>query len=157
MGSHIWLEHVANGEAFGAENFMLPVGGMHNQMQLFNPAGSNTRVRLRSAHMTGVLASNATVRRHDVPLVTGTLPVPFIIENLLAGGPAGVGEMRSDVVVAPSGAQFWAVNAGANSPATYPPQAREWGFDLRPGQGILFAGPIGGLLIVNWHWAEVPE
>ena len=157
MGSHIWLDHVANGEAFGAENFMLPVGGMFNQMQLFNPVGSGRRVRLRSAHMTGVPANSATVRRHDTPLVIAVPPAPFIIENLLAGGPAGVGEMRSDTVVAAAGALFWAVNSPGSTPAPYPPQGREWGFDLLPGQGFMFAGPVGGTLIVNWHWVEVPQ
>lgn len=156
MPSSRWLDHVANGEAFAAENFMLPVGGMVNQMQLFNPVGSGIRVRLRSVHMTGVPVNSATVRRHDTPLATATLPAPFIVENLLGGGPAAVGEMRSDTVVAASGTLFWSVNSIGSSPAPYPPQGREWGFDLLPGQGFLFAGPIGGTLIVNWHWAEVP-
>ncbi len=157
MGSHVWLDYVAAGEGYAAENFMLAAAGMINQMQLFNPAGSGRRVRMRSGHMIGGAASSATIRRHDTPLATATLPVPFIIENLLGGGLPGLAEMRSDVVVAASGALFWSVNAAGSSPAPYPPQGREWGFDLLPGQGMLFAGPIGGTLIVNWHWAEVRE
>lgn len=156
MGSHVWLEYVAAGQAYGAENFMVPVGGMVNQMQLFNPGGSLRRVRLRSAHMIGAGVNSATVRRHDTPLSVAVPPAPFIIENLLGGGPAGVGEMRSDTVVAAAGALFWSVNSPGSTPAPYPPQGREWGMDLLPGQGILFAGPIGGLLIMNFHWAEVP-
>ncbi len=75
---------------------------------------------------------------------------------MLGGGPAEVAEMRSDSNVAILGSVFWQINAPANSPASYPPEGREWGFDLLEGQGILVQGALGATLIINMQWVEVP-
>ena len=88
--SDIWLEHVANGEAYASENFLIGVAGQFPHLQLFNPIGSGKRVRLRSVHATGLPAQFGGVSRHDTPLATLGLPATFVIENLLAGGPVGV-------------------------------------------------------------------
>ena len=156
MASEIWLKHIEAGEAYAAENFVIPGGGLIGHLQLFNPVGSGKRIRLRSLNMTAAAAHNGNVYRHDVPLATLGLPAPFIVENMLAGGPAEVAEHRSVVLAAAVGSIFWAMSAIANAPATYPPEGREWGFDLLEGQGIHATGALGAANIVMWHWVEVP-
>ena len=153
--SNTWLEYIANGEAYAAENFLIGVAGQFAHLQLFNPVGSGKRVRLRSVHATGVPAQFGGVSRHDTPLITLGLPATFVIENLLAGGPVGFAQMRSVSSVATIGSLFWQLNAPGSSPAIYPPGGREWGFDLLEGQGILVQGALGGTSIVNWMWVEV--
>ncbi len=150
-----WAEHVAAGEAFAAENFLIGLGGTVAQMQLFNPVGSGKRVRIRSLHDILPAAVSATIYRHDTPLSTLGLPAPFIVENLGPGGVAEVAEMRGDQPVAPAGSSFWSLNAPANMPAIYPPKGMEWGHDLLPGQGIHVTGAAGITIIINWHWVEV--
>lgn len=154
--AHTWLEHVANGEAFAAENFLIGVAGTFAEIQLFNPVASGVRVRLRSAHATAGLAVAANLRRHDVALGTLGLPSGFIVENLLGGGPAEVAEMRSAAPVAEDGTIMWQLSSDANQPAIYPGEGREWGMDLLPGQGILMQAAVAITLIVMWHWVEVP-
>lgn len=154
--SVLWNQHVRAGQAFSAENFVIPGGGLLGHIQLFNPAGSGIRVRLRSAHQIATSVSNSNVRRHDVALAVLGPPAGFISENLLGGQPAPAAEMRSAALAAAVGTTFWTVNAPANVPAPYPPGEREWGHDLLPGQGILFQAAAGVVLIVNWQWVEVP-
>ena len=154
--SHLWNEYVENGQAFASENFMLAAPGLLNQMQLFNPVASSIRVRLRTVHAILSVAINVNVFRHDTPLATAG-PFPgFSIENLLGGGVVNVGEMRSDTPVAASGSLFWQINAAANTPGMYPPEGREWGHDLLPGQGIHLTGIANTTLIANWMWVELP-
>lgn len=155
-GDPTWNNHVAAGEAYSAENFLIGVGGTFAHLQLFNPVGSGIRVRLRSVH--GILTALFTgfVRRHDVALATLGLPAGFVVENLLGGGAAAVAEMRSSQPAALVGAEMWRLNAPANVPAIYPPAGREWGQDLLEGQGILVAGAAAQTTIVNWQWAEIP-
>ena len=156
MPAHTWDHHMQQGEAFSSENFLIAAVGLLNHVQLFNPAGSGVRVRLRSAHAIATTPPFANVRRHDVALAIVGPPAPFIIENLLGGGAAAVAEMRGAQLAAAVGSIFWQVNALTLSPATYPPEGREWGFDLLPGQGILFQAGANITLIINWMWVEVP-
>lgn len=152
-----WLQHVANGEAYAIEDFIIGVGGMFNHVQLFNPAGSGVRLRLRSANHLNPIVIGAHVRRYDVPLTILGPPVPFAMENLLGGGPPPLGEVRSDRLAAPTGSAFWLIRSAANDTGVYPPDGMEWGHDLLPGQGILMNSVVvGGVFIINWQWAEVP-
>jgi len=153
--SQKWLNNVAAGEAYSAENFLVGLGGTVVQIQLFNPVASGKRIRLRTVHgiLAAVLAVN--IRRFDTALATLGLPAGFVVENLLGGGPAEVAEMRSDQPVLATGTVFWQLNAPANIPAIYPPKGREWGHDLLEGQGIHMQFAAGVTGIVNWMWAEV--
>lgn len=154
--SNAWTESVRNGEAFAAEDFLIGVGGMVAQLQLFNPVGSGIRVRLRSVHTIGAGVQNANIRRFDTALATLGPPAGFIVENLLGSGAPNVAEIRSDQPAVATGTIFWLVNAPANTPAIYPPEGRQWGHDLLPGQGIHVQGAAGATLIANWQWIEVP-
>lgn len=151
-----WSKHVRAGEAFSAEDFLVGVGGTVALLQLFNPVASGIRVRLRSVHAIGNAAQAVNVRRHDVALATLGPPAGFVVENLLGGAAANVGEIRSAQPAAAVGTIFWQLNAPANTPAIYPPEGREWGHDLLEGQGVLLQAAAGVTLIVNWQWVEVP-
>ncbi len=155
--SHLtWNDHVMEGEAFSAENFLIGAGGLVPHIQLFNPVGSGIRIRLRTVHTILSVLTSSQVARHDVALPTLGLPVGFIVENLLGGGAAEVAEMRSDQVTPAVGLPFWLVSSPANVPAIYPPQGREWGIDLLEGHGVLVQGASGATMIVNWQWVELP-
>ncbi len=156
-GNTTWQEHVRNGEAFAIEDFIIGAGGLFNHLQLFNPVGSGVRIRVRKAIHTMTVVIGANIRRHDVPLTIVGPPAPFIMENLLGGGPAPVAEVRSDRLAAPTGGNFWLIRSNPNDFAIYPPKGLEWGHDLLPGQGILMNSVvIGGVLIANWQWVELP-
>lgn len=154
--SNVWSEYVANGEAFGAENFVIGAGGLLAHIQLFNPLASGKRIRLRSLNATLGTAIGINFRRHDVALATLGVPAGFIIENLLSsGGNPLLAEMRSESPVAALGTVGWQLSANANTPAIFPPEGREWGFDLLEGQGVLLQAAAGVTEIINWQWAEV--
>jgi len=156
MAGRIWLDHVANGEAFSAENFILAAGGLTPHIQLFNPASSGVRVRIRSVHSIGGLGQTVNVGRHDTALTTLGLPAGFITENLLGGGAGEAIEHRSQNNAGALGNLFWITSSPANTAAIYPPEGREWGYDLLEEQGILIQGAIATTLIVNWQWVEIP-
>ncbi len=151
-----WSDYVMNGEAFSAENFVVPGVGVIAHVQLFNPVASGVRVRLRSLSCTSGVATALNIVRHDVALATLGLPAGFIVENLLGGGPAAVVEHRSLAQVAAVGSIFWQIGSPANDVALFPPGGREWGFELLEGQGILIRGAATAAVIVNWQWVEVP-
>ncbi len=156
--SEAWSRHVANGEAFSAENFVIGVGGVLAHVQLLNPAGSGKRVRLRSLHATLGIATGVNIRRHDTPLTTLGLPAGFIVENLLSSVAPGseVAEMRSESPVGALGTVIWQIGGPANRPAMYPGGGREWGYDLLEGQGILCQAAAGVTMIIMLQWVEVP-
>lgn len=152
-----WNEHVKNGEAYSAEDFILAAVGLFPHLQLFNPVGSGIRVRLRSATLAAVGAlQQANVRRYDPPGTILGPPAGFVIENMLGGGPAAVAELRHDNIVVASGSAFWLIQTTSGLPGVYPPAGQEWGHDLLEGQGVLLQSSINITLIVNWQWVEVP-
>ena len=156
-GNTSWLQHVANGEAYSIEDFIIGVGGMFNHVQLFNPVGSGRRLRLRSANHLNLVVIGAHIRRHDVPLTILGPPAPFAMENLLGGGPLPVAEVRSDRLAVVTGSAFWLIRSAAFDTGVYPPKGMEWGHDLLPGQGILMNSVVvGGIFIINWQWVELP-
>ena len=151
-----WLEHVANGEAYSAEDFILASPGLYPHVQLFNPVASGIRVRLRSAHMIFTGAQQANLRRYDPPGAILGPPAPFVIENLLGSGPPAIAEVRHGNIIVPSGTPFWLVQTLGAIPGAYPPEGQEWGHDLLEDDGVLFQGTAGTTLIVNWQWVELP-
>ncbi len=151
-----WLDHVAAGEAFAAEDFILAAPATFPHVQLFNPVGSGKRIRLRSVHAISGGIIQANIRRYDPPGAILGPPAPFVIENLLGGGPAAVAELRHDNIVVLSGSPFWLLRSSANIPCIYPARGLEWGHDLLEGQGILLSGTLFMTMIVNWQWVELP-
>ncbi len=153
----VWSSHVANGEAFSAENFVIGAGGLFAHVQLFNPAGSGKRIRLRGLHSISVVASTINVRRHDTPLTTLGLQPTFIVENLLSSVSPGseVAEMRSESPVVALGAVLWQAGAPGNKPALYPGGGREWGYDLLEDQGLVCQAAAGATMIILMQWVEV--
>ena len=120
-----WSEHVANGEAYSAEDFILASPGLYPHLQLFNPIGSGKRIRVRKVHETMTVLRSVNVRRYDPPGTILGPPATFIIENLLSGGPPAVAELRHDNIIIPSGGAFWLVRSNANEAGTYPPKGQE--------------------------------
>lgn len=152
----LWSDHVKNGEAFSAEDFIIGAGGLYPHTQLFNPVGSGKRVRVRKVHQTNTPAVQSNVRRYDPPGAILGPPAPFVIENMLGGGPAAVAEVRHANIVVPSGSPFWLLQGPGSTPARYPVGGQEWGHDLLEGHGILLQGSAGTTLIALWQWVELP-
>ena len=122
-----WNDHAANGEAFSAEDFIIGAPGLFAHVQLFNPVDSGKRIRLRSVHAVNVSIINMNVRRYDPPGAILGPPAPFIIENLLGGGPAPVAELRHVNALVQAGSPFWVIQAPASTIAVYPAKGLEWG------------------------------
>ena len=150
-----WRQHVENGEAYSAEDFILGAPGTFPHLQLFNPIGSGKRVRIRSVHETMTAARTVNVRRYDPPGAILGPPAGFVVENLLGGGPAAVAELRRGNIVVQSGAPFWLLQSNANEAGIYPARGQEWGMDLLEGHGILLSGTLNTTLIAMWQWVEL--
>lgn len=152
-----WSDHVANGEAFAAEIAVVAIAGLNPLSQLFNPAASNRRIRLRCVESFAFVALpiNMNIRRHDIALPSG--PSVFAgPQNLLGGGPAPRAEFRFDNVVALVGSPFWLILASGNTRRGYPVDHLDWGHDLEETEGLMHSGIVGGFLILGYQWAEVP-
>ncbi len=151
-----WSDHVMAGEAYSAEIAVIAVAGMIPLSQLFNPASSDRRIRIRCVESMAFLASaiNMNVRRDDVALPSG----PAVFggpENLLGGGPPPVAEFRFDNALVASGLPFWLILALGNTRRGYPVETLDWGHDLLESQGMSHNGTTGGFLILGYQWAEV--
>lgn len=152
-----WFTSMREGRCFAAENFILPAVGLFGLIQIFNPAGSATRVVVRSIASTLPAAIAPRVRRHDIALPTLGLPAPFIVENLLGGGPAEVAEMRSQAVTPVPSGPFWIMFAAVNDVTTYPTDGREDAHILLPGQGLLTNTLfVNSTNITMFLWSEEP-
>lgn len=152
-----WSDHVENGEAFAAEIAVIAIGGMSPLSQLFNPAASGVRIRLRCVESFAFLAGsiNQNIRRHDVALPSG----PSVFggpQNLLGGGALPVAEFRFDNVVALVGSPFHLILAAGSNRRGYPVDHLDWGHDLEESEGLMHNGTVGGFLILGYQWAEVP-
>ena len=151
-----WSEYVANAEAFSGEGFQAAVAGQVGKVQLFNPAASGIRIRLRALEPMALLgiSINTNIRRHDVALTTFA---PFAgPENLLGGGAAAVGEIRNETAAGQVGSPFWLILSAGSTRKDYPALQLPWGHDLLPGQGILANSSPGGFILLGFQWAEVP-
>ncbi len=152
-----WLEHLENGECYTAEVFIAGMVGLFSAIQIFNPVASGVRVRIRCVEAFTIfgIPVNQNLRRHDTALASSG--AFGIIENLLGGGPAGVGQMRFDNLAAQPGTPYWLILAGGNNRRQYPVAALDWGFDLLPGQGLASAPSITNFfMLVGFQWVEVP-
>ena len=157
VGGSDWFEFMRLGQAFAVENLVSGVAGLFSHSQIFNPVGAGIRVLLRFTTVGSTIAVNLNLRRHDVPLgVVGPI-APFIVENLLGGGPAAVAEIRLATLAVLTGAPFWLFLAPAFEQVSYPPKGLEWAHELRSGEGLVIAGGAVGLSIFNvMQWAEIP-
>lgn len=161
MMSHMpddeWSEYVANGEAFAAEVAVVAIPATMPLAQLFNPAASGVRLRLRCVESMAFFGGpiNQNVRRHDVALPSVGPPFGGP-ENLLGGGAAPAVEFRFDNPVAAVGSPFWLILSAGQTRKDYPALQLQWGHDLLPGQGLMHSGVIGGFIILGYQWIEVP-
>ncbi len=152
-----FLRPITEGAAYAAEQFIAGAAGRIAHVQLFNPVGSGRRVFVRYVSATRFgSAMNGNIRRFDEPLQTGSLASGFIIEPLGGGGGAAVAQLRTENLLGASGSVFHFLGGPANSPVSYPRQGRDWGHELREGEGILVnMAPAGVTLITSWQWYEV--
>jgi hypothetical protein len=151
-----WSDHVANGEAFCAEDLIAPGGGLVGHVQLFNPVASGRRVRVRYVEGFGLLgaAVNNNVRRYDTALTNlGPFYGPA---NLLGGGPAPLAQLRNQAFAGVLGTAFWLLLSPLLVTPNFPPIDQEWGHDLLPGQGVLLNAGAGVSVFATFQWAEVP-
>ncbi len=152
----VWSGYIARGIAYSAENFLIGAPGLFNHLQIFNPIGSDVRVRVRQVSTAVTFAVVAGVTRYDTPLTTLGVPVTFGIENQLGIAIPAKAEMRSEQPVAVLGTLFHQIVAPANTVGAYPPNGIEYGKSLLPGQGMNIYVAAGLLNIVNFQWAEIP-
>lgn len=150
-----WSEAVANGEAFSAEALVVAAPATVPLLQLFNPAASPKRIRLRCVESMAFIGGpiNQNIRRHDVALPS-TGPPFGGPENLLGGGPASIAEFRFDNPAVPVGSPFWLILSAGQTRKDYPVLQLDWGHDLLPTQGLMHSGGVGGLLIIGYQWTE---
>ena len=125
-----WLNEIRAGRAFIRGAAVGASGGNFTEIQLFNPIGSGITI---IGHRL-LFSSGAT---EEVRLTTFNTALATLVGagiNLLAGGAAGVGEVRSAVPAAIDGTLVMPVNVLINTPVTV---IDDWFFELGAAEGII--------------------
>lgn len=147
--TELWLAEIRAGRAFSGGQGLVASVGNFSELQLFNPVGSAITIVVRSIILTVGAASGADIRQHNTALAT----LQFNGRNLLSGGAAAIGEIRSATPAAQDGTRIGLVNAPAQTPL-YP--VPDWYIELGAGEGILLSSDqTNASVSAIFSWREV--
>ena len=144
-----WLDELRAGRAFGYGTRLAAGGaGINSHLQLFNPAASGATILLRTIIAGTTIAGDIHIRAHNTALTT----LESAGVNLLAGGAAGQGQVRSQNA-ATLGSLLMRIPQPASETVR---MLDEWIVELGPGEGVLVT-PNGANLEVfaNYLWVEL--
>jgi hypothetical protein len=144
----IWHTKVRAGAAFTASAFVAALAANYSLIQLLNPVGSGVTLVIYGAISTVSLTSRPTIREYDTALTT--LDMNGV--NLLRGGAAGLGAVRTEQAAAVPGSRTNSTDALANTPIYWP---FPWLGQLSAGEGIVFCGSaVNSQVSANIWWYE---
>lgn len=144
-----WLEEIRAGRAFVRGGERSEVGGQFAHIQLINPAASGITVIVYSAISDLSAGDRTHLVTHNAQL-TGLIGLGV---NLLSGGNAGAGMVRSENNAVAQGTSIALRIATSSFPIEWFPG---WGFELGEGEGILLrAGLVNTRIGATFKWIEV--
>ena len=144
-----WLNEIRAGRAFIRGGERSEAGGVFSHLQLINPAGSGITIVVKSAIMDMAASDRMNLATQNDQL-TGLAGLGV---NLLSGGNAGVGMVRS---VNDAGALGTGIAIRLSIGSTPREWFAEWGFELGAGEGILFRpGLVNVPIRGTFQWIEV--
>jgi hypothetical protein len=143
-----WLSEVRAGRGFVMGGVQAAVAAQQSHVQLLNPAGSARTLIVRGIVASSGGADVLRIARHDAALAT----LLGAGVNLLRGGTAGLGEVRTAANAGLLGTTEFRVNILAGTPFIPVP---EWYCELDPGEGMLVGlETVAIALFTNYLWNE---
>ncbi len=144
-----WFTEVRAGRALLRGGTQAAAVGFFAHVQLLNPVGSGKQMLVRQAQVGPGSNFTMSLNRYDTALAT----LVGAGVNLLVGGAAGQGQVRTENNAAQLGTNIGAYNAGGNA-NVYP--APDWYYELSPGQGMLFVMDlVNARMTVTYYWLEL--
>lgn len=146
-----WFRELRAGRCFGRGTNLTAAAGNNAHVQLFNPAGSGVNIIVHSVIVWVGTAQIIRIMERDVAEVlvaTG--------ENLLNGGAASLGEIRTRDGVILANPPIVEVSIPVSTPFNPNPNI-PWLYEIGPGEGVIIvANTIATQLGVTYLWNEVP-
>ena len=144
-----WLNEIRAGRAFSGETSLAASVGNNSHLQLFNPVGSGITIVVKRIVTTPLADQSVEVRQHNTALTT--LGMNGI--NLLSGGAAAIGEVRSQQNASRLGTRFRQLSLLANVPFDF---AKDWDIELGAGEGVQLIGASTNVGIIGFYeWSEL--
>ena len=144
-----WLSEIRAGRAFTGGVSIASSVGDNTHIQLLNPAASGVTILVRRLVAAPKGVDAHSVRTHNTALTT--LSMNGV--NLLAGGTAGLGAIRTVNNAGLLGTLARAFTLLTDTPFDL---IREWDFELGAGEGILIVpGSTNNGLAAFYDWIEV--
>ena len=144
-----WLAEIRSGRAFTRGGFSGPTAATLSHLQLFNPAASGVTIIIRAVIVAVSATGLVAIVTHNTALTT----LVGAGVNLLAGGAAGLGELRSLDNAVQLGTIADRLSLIADTPSDVVP---EWFFELGAGEGILVNSENANVrTIATYHWIEL--
>jgi len=143
-----WISELAAARAFASGTFLAPSAGNFGEIQLFNPVASGKTIAIYRALACAQTINAIRYRLFNTALATlvGTGV------NLLSGGAAAVGELRTNIPAALDGTQILICNVLNFDPYGQP---QVWLAQLAAGQGFLVTtNAVNDGLTANFYWNE---
>jgi len=144
-----WLSEIRSGRAFAGSATLAALAANFSHIQLLNPAGSVITIVTRLLTLDLVVVGSAGVGTHNTALTT----LAGAGANLLSGGAASVGEIRSQTDVAQLGTYLSTYDLLASSPIHF---GGEWILELGAGEGIITSpGAVNVANRTSFLWIEI--
>jgi hypothetical protein len=144
-----WLSELRAGRAFGGSAQSTAVAANFSHVQLFNPVGSLITIIARLATVSLAATQNVGIGIYNTALTT----LSGNGLNLLSGGAAAVGEVRTQVNGAALGTFIYLLDLAANDPKDF---AAEWLLELGAGEGMIITGGVVNISVRgSFLWMEV--
>jgi hypothetical protein len=146
--SERWFSEIRASRAFTRGGNLGASVGNFSEFQLLNPAASGKTIDIYRMLADTVVNDGLYMRTHNTALAT--LVGTGI--NLQAGGPAGVGELRTAQPAALDGTAVSLINTAAFAVVE---MTSVWSWELDPGEGVLVAtGNVNEAAACLFYWNE---
>ncbi len=144
-----WYNEIRAGRAFTRGHVLGASVGNYPHIQLFNPVGSGIIIIVHRILVNVEATEGLRLNIHNTAITTdqgkGT--------NLLIGGDAAIGEVRSQDNAAQLGTLLWRIQVLASSPLDI---VKDWYLELGAGEGILVQTHlVNRALYVAYDWSEL--
>ena len=126
-----WLNEIRAARAFARSVALAASVGDFGHIQLFNPGGSGITIIVHKIYPATNNQQEFVIQTHNTALTT--LVGTGI--NLLSGGAAGIGELRTENILSITGTQLYRGRILGSTLIALP---LEWFMELGAGEGVLF-------------------
>lgn len=146
-----WLSELRAGRAFSQTLALGATPAEYGHVQLFNPASSGVKIVVYTANAIGSSAMALYLSLYNTALTTdGGAGV-----NLLSGGSAGAGHIRSATDASQLGTALHFIQHAAGEHKYFEPR---WLCQLGESEGVaVYASTVNVGMAVSFQWIELPQ